>query len=173
MLMAPLLLTCLVPSRSRVVRNPVRQCSSNAGTLQQFSERQPGGWKAKNARAMLCYLAMILCPAVVWRFGGCCSQRRGCRTEQLRSSVQIHTWANGAFLLVIENYRGCKRRTPWLEPHEEGVVGKVADQPPDGDRAPHPEYWHCYQVDGPLGFWRTEVPAIWCIYGVLATLLHR
>lgn len=47
------------PSWSRVVRNLVRQCSSNAGMLQQCSEMD------KIARAMLCYLTMILCPAVV------------------------------------------------------------------------------------------------------------
>jgi hypothetical protein len=53
------------PSRSSVVRNPVRQCSSNAGMLQQCSEMEPGGRKDKIARAMLCCPAMILCPAAV------------------------------------------------------------------------------------------------------------
>jgi hypothetical protein len=110
------------PSRSRVVRNPVRQCSSNAGMLQQCSEMEPGGWKDKIARAMLCCLAMILCPAAVGLFGGMLLPTARMPNETIEV-VDTSTHVGECSLLISEReLQGCKRKTPWLEPHEEGVV---------------------------------------------------
>jgi hypothetical protein len=105
--------------------------------------------------------------------GGCCSQRRGCRTEQLRSSIQVHTWANAAFLLVSENYRAVsERRRGW------SLMKKVwwwcerwLTSPRLAIERPHTGCWHWVSNRRPRGFWGAEVPVQ--VFGATALKARR